>query len=166
MSIAIDFDFLFSSLAKNHNHRRLPSHGIFLHAILLGIGIPLLFFNVRWVFLIGIAGVVHVLLDVIDWGTFLLTPLKRDLLVGGILPSPDEKSCIPQCYFTLTYYSSKKILALEIILGVIAFLFLLLFSPLLILLMLGYVLFLAFHLMHFVKCRQEKKQKELETGPA
>ena len=78
-SILIDFDFLFSKYAKDHNHRRLPTHSFIPYLILIPFG--LLMIEFLW---IGIAGIFHVLIDVIDWGIYPLTPRINDKVLGGV----------------------------------------------------------------------------------
>ena len=116
----IDFDFLLSKYAKDHNHRRLITHSLtpYLGLLVLGIFFPLFL-------ALGICGVVHVLSDTIDWGTALFAPFYSEPL-GGILPKPPQKIIDirdyrkRQCWFTKTYYNSKILIALEVLFGVIA----------------------------------------------
>jgi len=161
ISILIDFDFIFSRFAKDYNHRRLPTHGFPLYLILMGFGVLLAFFNFPWLLYAGLAGLVHVSLDLIDWGTCALTPIKRDLLIGGTLkpPSPpsDPPRRVPQCYFTMTYYHSKIILVVEVAIFFISLILLLLFDFFSLYLLIGYGLFLGLHLLHYLRCRREKE---------
>ena len=95
--VIIDFDFLLSKFAKNHNHRRLPTHTFFLYGIFTIIGIIFFIFRIsifdftdlwRYFILLGICGLIHVGTDSIDWGILLFYPFSQNV-IGGILKTPN-----------------------------------------------------------------------------
>jgi len=155
VSILIDFDFIFSKFAKDHNHRRLPTHGFIPYLILLPFGLIMIEF--LW---IGIAGIFHVLVDMIDWGIYPITPRLKDKILGGFLfvPEIDENSePLKKCYFVNTYYESKIIIALEIVYFSASFILILWRSLFYLILFIPYAIFLAMHLTTYFKFCKKKK---------
>ena len=155
VSILIDFDFIFSKHAKDHNHRRLPTHGFIPYLILLPFGF--LMIEILWV---SIAGMFHVLIDMIDWGIYPLTPKVKDKILGGFLyvPETDENSePLKKCYFVNTYYGSKIIIALEVIFFSTALSLILWRSLFNLIYLIPYALFLAMHLTTYFKFCKKKK---------
>ncbi len=149
ISILIDFDFLFSKFAKDHNHRRLPTHSFIPYLILMPFGLLLIEF-----FWIGIAGIFHIFIDMIDWGIYPLTPRIKDKILGGFLfvPKIDKNSEPPKkCYFIRTYYQSKLIISLECITFIISLILVIWRSIFFLFLFIPYILFLIMHLMTFLK---------------
>ncbi|NVM29711.1 MAG: hypothetical protein HWN65_12785 [Candidatus Helarchaeota archaeon] len=150
----IDFDFLLSKYAKNNNHRRLVTHSLIPYICLLIIGI---FFPLALI--LGICGVVHILSDVIDWGTALFAPFYGEP-VGGILPKPPKEIIeIPnyrkrQCWFAKTYYTSKILLVLEILFGAAATVLIILTDLWYLALLLFYFLFMALQWNFYRKCKK------------
>ena len=158
VSVIIDFDFLFSSFLSDHNHRRLPTHGILLYFILLIIGIGFFYFHVNYPLLFALAGLFHVGLDLIDWGTALLSPIRTHLLVGGILPPPpsNDGTETPQCYFTMVYYGSRTMIILEIAIFLLSVILILLIDFIYLYLLIGYFVILILYLFHYHSCRMKK----------
>ncbi|MHA1383035.1 MAG: metal-dependent hydrolase [Candidatus Helarchaeota archaeon] len=162
VSVLIDFDFIFSKFAENHNHRRLITHTFIPYIILILIGLLFLWLNITefWIypFLIGACGCVHVSLDSIDWGILLFYPIRHNL-IGGILEVPrnsnNKNGRIPHCYFIMTYYRSKIIKTLEFIFAISAILLIILINIKLIYVFLVYTATLLLHLWQLMKC--EKK---------
>ncbi|TFG05142.1 MAG: hypothetical protein EU536_02880 [Promethearchaeota archaeon] len=152
----IDFDFLLSKYAQNRNHRRLITHSLIPYSLLLVFGI---FFPICLI--LGICGVVHILSDVIDWGTALFSPLYREPL-GGILPKPPSTIIeIPdyrkrQCWFAKTYHNSRIITGLDIFFGAAAILLIIIINILYIWLIAFYLIFLILHLNFYLKCIKGK----------
>jgi len=150
----IDLDFAFSRFAKNKNHRRLITHSLLPYLALAALG-----FIYPLFFILGLCGVVHLLIDVIDWGTALFAPFYRDP-IGGLLPQVPPNIISEsdfqqrQCWFTKTYYSSKLILTVEALIALIAISLILIIGVQYLWLMVFYGLFLAFHLTYYRRCRR------------
>ncbi|NHI93797.1 MAG: hypothetical protein EAX96_15020 [Candidatus Lokiarchaeota archaeon] len=132
----------------------MPTHSFIPYLIILPLGILLIEF--LW---ISIVGIFHVLLDLIDWGIYPLTPRLKNKNVGGFLYVPqinEGDDRLPRCYFINTYYSSKIIIILEIASIVAALLLILWRNPLYLILTIPYVLFLIMHLNTYFKlCRKK-----------
>ena len=163
-SIIMDFDFLLSKFAINHNHRRLITHTFFLYIIFLILGILLRNVTVLYiyVFLLGICGIIHVSLDSFDWGVMLFYPIKKDIIKGFLSIYKDSNNYdnkIPHCSFVITYYSSKLILSLELIFGILALLSILLINLTFIYLFLIYLGILGMQLVELYKCKIKKTLK-------
>lgn len=162
-AMVMDFDFPLAKWVKDHNHRLLPTHGYFPYLILFIIGLTLgIFFSFiqyNWFLFLGLAGMIHVSLDLIDWGTAGLTPFKRERIYGGILeiPRTEGDEFIPQCYFATTYYHSKIILGVEAIIFSIMVVFIFIVDLIFLFLLLIYGFFLGFHLFHYIYCRTKEK---------
>lgn len=155
VSILIDFDFVFSKYAKDHNHRRLPTHSFIPFLIFLPFG--LVFIEFLWV---GIVGIFHVILDLVDWGIYPLTPRVKDKIIGGFLFVPEVKEGdepLNKCYFINTYYGSKIIIVLEIIAFLGAILLIIWRNLFYLILLVPYFLFLALHLITYFKYCKNKK---------
>ena len=148
----IDLDFIFSKFAKNNNHRRLLTHSLLPYLALAALG-----FIYPLFFILGLCGVVHLLIDVIDWGTALFAPFYRDP-IGGSLPQVPPNIISEsdfqqrQCWFTKTYYGSKLILTVEVLIALLAIALILILGVQYLWLMVFYSLFLAFHLTHYRRC--------------
>lgn len=160
-SVAMDFDFLLSKFAINHNHRRLITHTFFLYIIILAIGILISKVTDLWIygFLLGACGIIHVSLDSIDWGIMLFYPVKKDIK-GGILSisveSGEDKSRIPHCRFVIAYYSSKFIICLELAFGILAFLSLIFVNLSYLYLILVYLVIMGIQLIGLFRCKTKK----------
>lgn len=121
LSVAVDFDFVFGTLAGVENHRRLVTHSVWPGIALVVIGIVVPYAPVV---LGGAAMLLHVGLDAVDWGTNLwgdgtlrgpkiLVKGREDQLPGLLARVPRK-----QCFFTLTWYESRAMQALEgVVLG-------------------------------------------------
>ncbi|MBD3229254.1 MAG: hypothetical protein GF329_13810 [Candidatus Lokiarchaeota archaeon] len=155
-SFIIDFDFLFSRYAVNRNHRVLPTHGIILYIILFLFGFlhPLFFF-------LGFAGISHVLIDSIDWGVGILSPFTKKIYFG-YLPRPPEEVIDEnrlrnkQCWFTLTYYNSKLLIIIDIIITTLAIIAIFLINISYWWYLLVYSFFLFVHLYSYYQCKKQK----------
>lgn len=153
--IVIDFDFLFSRLAKNENHRRLITHSLLPYVVLSAFG-----FIYPLFFILSLCGIVHLFIDVIDWGTALLAPFYKDP-IGGILPHvptnllSESNFKQRQCWFTTTYFNSWVIRIIEVFFLVLTIIVILILNAQYIWLMGFYVLFLAFHLSYYIRCRRK-----------
>jgi len=156
ISFLIDFDFVFSRYAKNRNHRVLPTHGIIIYLIILPIGIFLPVF-----YFISIAGVVHVLIDCLDWGVGILSPFSKKIYFGR-LPKPpetvinEESLRKRQCWFTTTYYNSKFLLFLEILFMIFAIFTIFFIDIAYWWFLLIYFFFLGIHLYSLYNCKKQK----------
>jgi len=154
-SFLIDFDFLFSRFAENRNHRVLPTHGVIIYLGLLPIGV---FFPI-FTFL-GTAGIIHVLIDCIDWGVAILSPISKKIYFG-LLPKPsDEVINEPslkkrQCWFTLTYYRSKFIIIIDVALMIASIIILFLVNPFYWWFILVLSFFLVIHLLSYFRCKKQ-----------
>ena len=155
-SFLIDFDFIFSKYAKNRNHRILPTHGITLYLIILPFGI----FNSIFYF-VGLAGIFHVLMDCIDWGVGLFSPISKKIYFG-ILPKPPENIINEesirkrQCWFTLTYYNSKILLIVEVLVLILSIFLVIYVNFSFWWFYILYSLFLMVHLYSFYRCKKAK----------
>ncbi len=158
-SMIIDLDFLFSKFAQKHNHRRLITHTFFPYIIIALISVFLINITPLWFyfFLFSICAIIHVFVDLIDWGISPFLPFKKDF-VGGILERPetneDEPYWIRRCYFVNRYYSSKSIISIELIIGVLAFLSILYFAPDYFEIITIYIFWLVIHLVQYLLCRR------------
>ncbi|MFX1294945.1 MAG: hypothetical protein ACFFD2_08860 [Promethearchaeota archaeon] len=109
------------------------------------------------ILILGICGVVHILTDMIDWGTALFAPFYSEPL-GGILPNPPKEIVeIPdyrkrQCWFAKTYYKSKILLILEAVFGITAILLIIFINIWYIWITLFYFLFLAIQIRFNLTC--------------
>ena len=109
---------------------------------------------------VGIAGIFHVLVDMIDWGIYPLTPRIKDKILGGFLfvPETDSNSDpLKKCYFVKTYYESKIIISLEIIIFIASLILILWRSLFALIYLIPYALFLAMHLTTYLKFCKKKK---------
>ncbi len=105
----IDLDILFSSWAPEKNHRLFPSHWISLWLGVTLIGV--LFFDV--IFWIGVGGLLHLFLDLFDWGLPILAPINLNLS-PHLLSDPLEEESYPWRWFGQRYYGNKAIVVIEI----------------------------------------------------
>ncbi|MFX0133401.1 MAG: metal-dependent hydrolase [Candidatus Hodarchaeota archaeon] len=160
-SMIIDLDFLFSKFAQKHNHRRLITHTFFPYIIIALISILLINITPLWfyMFLFSICAIIHVCVDLIDWGISPFLPFKRNF-VGGILerPKPNEEEIywVRRCYFVNRYYGSKIIISIELSFGVLAFLSILIFALNYFRIFIIYIFWLIIHLVQFSLCHRKK----------
>lgn len=115
-----DLDILLSSWAPEKNHRLLPSHWISLWLGITLIGV--FFFDV--IFWIGAGGLIHLFLDLFDWGLPVLAPINLNLSPHLLSDPPEEKN-IPWKWFVQSYYGNKVIVAIEILSVILVLLLLL-----------------------------------------
>lgn len=150
----IDLDFIFSKFVKKKNHRRLITHSLLPYLVLAAFG-----FLYPLFFILGLCGVVHLLIDMIDWGTSLLAPFYPNP-IGGVLPHvppnliTDATFEQRQCWFTKTYYGSKIILTVEVLFALLAVSLILIIAVQYLWLIALYFLFLVFHLSYYIRCRR------------
>jgi len=151
----IDLDFLFSGTVKNKNHRRLITHSLLPYLVLAALG-----FIYPLFFILALCGIVHLFIDIIDWGTALLAPFYKDP-IGGILPDvptsllSESNFKQRQCWFTKTYYNSWIIRITEVGFGIFTIALILIINAQYIWLMGFYFLLLAFHLSYYLRCRRK-----------
>ena len=161
-----DFDIIFKKYAKDHNHRMLITHSVYISLIIIIIGI---IFNEIWVLMGGIAYFFHILIDLIDWGTnffynkkmlglrILLTPEERIDLSHVI---NDESSINRLFFFVQRYYLSKLMIFLEIIIGISMFIALFVFAINYWYFLFGYIFFFAFHFLEYIELKNRKMGKK------
>ena len=156
MSFLIDFDFLFSKYAKNRNHRVLPTHGIIIYLILLPFGVFFPIFS-----FLGLAGLIHILIDCLDWGVGIFSPFSKKIYFG-ILPKPskeiinDDSLRRRQCWFISTYYKSKILMFVDILIIGISIILLFLINVWYWWYYLIYSFFLALHITSYFRCKKQK----------
>ena len=100
------------------------------------------------------------LLDVIDWGIYPLTPRVKDKIFGGFLYVPklnEGDKPLQKCYFINTYYDSKIIISLEIISIVAAIVLIIWRNLFYFMLLIPYALFLVMHLSTYFRFCKTKK---------
>jgi len=115
-SVLPDIDYSFNIILKKNSHRELPTHfplmyffGAFILGILGLFPLSVLFFG----------GLVHTLLDIIDWKIYVLAPLsKRSLTILGL----DYKEIAKRGNinsFLKNYYQKKQIIVIEILIFIL-----------------------------------------------
>ncbi|NVM04279.1 MAG: metal-dependent hydrolase [Candidatus Helarchaeota archaeon] len=160
-SMIIDLDFLFSKFAQKHNHRRLITHTFFPYIIIALISILLINITPLWfyIFLFSVCAIIHVCVDLIDWGISPFLPFNKNF-VGGILERPNtnetESYWVRRCYYVNRYYGSKIIISIELIFGILAFLSILFFAPNYFEILMIYIFWLVIHLVQFFLCQRKK----------
>lgn len=108
-STVIDLDIMLSSLARENNHRMLPSHWI-----LVWVGVVFVGFLFGPAFWIGLGGLLHIVLDLPDWGIPALAPITMKLS-PHLLPDPPKDGYYSQKWFINRYYENKIIAGAEIL---------------------------------------------------
>ncbi|MFW9916543.1 MAG: hypothetical protein ACFFGZ_13130 [Candidatus Thorarchaeota archaeon] len=108
-STLIDLDILISPLTREKNHRLLPSHWISVWGSIVFVGF--LFTPIFW---IGLGGLLHVALDLPDWGIPALAPITMKLS-PHLLPDPPQDGTYSQKWFIKRYYENKIIAGAEIL---------------------------------------------------
>lgn len=158
-AFVMDFDIFLSKFAKDNNHRMLITHSIIPSIGLLILGLIMLS---PVIFICGLAYLIHIFIDTLDWGTNFLGIHKKPfgpkfLITKEELENIDEilsKYKIKKSFFDLRYYKSRGILFTEGIFFVVMMFSVILFAIEFILLIILYTLFLAFHIsgyLHFKK---------------
>ncbi len=159
-----DFDIIFKKYAKDHNHRMLITHSIYISLIIIIIGLIL---NEIWVLMGGIAYFCHILIDLIDWGTNFF--YNKKMFGLRILLSPEERVDLShiindkenrQFFFVQRYYSSKLMIFLEIIIGISMFIALFVFAINYWYFLFGYIFFFAFHFSEYIGLKNRKVGKK------
>ena len=163
-----DFDIIFKKYAKDHNHRMLITHSIYISLIIIIIGIIIgIIFDEIWVLMGGIAYFCHILIDLIDWGTNFWFNSKMFGL--RILLSPEERIDLShviedkkyrQFFFVQRYYSSKLMIFLEIVIGISMFIALFALAINYWYFILGYIFFFAFHFSEYIGLKNRKMGKK------
>ncbi|HUY00588.1 MAG TPA: hypothetical protein VMV49_13595 [Candidatus Deferrimicrobium sp.] len=103
---------------------------------------------------------VHILTDLIDWGTAIFAPFYSEP-IGGFLPNPPKEITeIPdfrkrQCWFARTYYASLNMKLLEILFGIFAIVSIVLIDYHYLWIILFYFVFLAFQIHLNLRCRSK-----------
>ena len=115
-SVLPDIDFFFNIILKRKSHRELPSHFpliYFMGAALLGV---IGFFPLFWFFL---GGLLHTLLDTIDWEIYILAPLSdRSITIFGLNYKEIARKGNISSYLK-KYYMEKQIIVIEILVFII-----------------------------------------------
>ncbi len=160
-----DFDIIFKKHAKDHNHRMLITHSIYISLIIILIGI---FLNEIWVVMGGIAYFWHIVVDLIDWGTNFF--YNKKMFGLRLLLSPEERIDLShiindktpnrQFFFVQRYYSSKLMIFLEIIIGISMFIALFVFAINYWYFLFGYIFFFIFHLSEYIGLKNRKIGKK------
>ena len=115
-SVLPDIDFSVNIILKKNSHRKLPTHFpliYFFGAFILGI------FNLYPLFILFFGGLVHTLLDTIDWEIYVLAPLsKRSFTILGL----DYKEIVKKGNiksFLKKYYQKRQIIAIEFLIFIL-----------------------------------------------
>ncbi|TFF63487.1 MAG: hypothetical protein EU521_01485 [Promethearchaeota archaeon] len=155
----MDFDVFFSKFAKDGNHRMLLSHSIIPGIILFIIGMLFL-----WPALVisGLAFIIHIVIDTLDWGTNFFgvhkKPFGPKLLISKEeFDNIDEvltQYKIKKAFFDIRYYSKKIIIAIEISLFIFMILTVFMFASEYFLWSLIYFPFLFFHLLVYFQMKK------------
>ncbi|MFX1310138.1 MAG: hypothetical protein ACFE9M_06975 [Promethearchaeota archaeon] len=164
-SFICDFDIFLSKYAKDNNHRLLITHSIFPSIVVIIIG-----YILNWSALIisGFSYSFHIFIDTLDWGTNIFYFQKKQigfkLLISKEefenLPKYLAKYKVPASFFDEKYYNNKICLGVEIVLFILMIIFIVLFAPQYIILVLLYFIGLYFHLQrHFTLKKIEKNNK-------
>ncbi|MFW9998680.1 MAG: hypothetical protein ACFE9Q_06180 [Candidatus Hodarchaeota archaeon] len=161
-SFICDFDVFLSKFAKDNNHRLLITHSIIPSILIIIIG-----YILRWSVLIfiGYSYALHIIIDTTDWGTNFF--YFQNKLVGlKLLISKEETENlskylanykVPASFFDEKYYGNKICIGIEVISFVLMIIFITIFAPQYIFLILLYFLGFYFHLhRHFVLKKIEK----------
>ncbi|MHA1672146.1 MAG: hypothetical protein ACTSYI_00835, partial [Promethearchaeota archaeon] len=159
-----DFDILLLIKSKEKNHRMFFSHSIFFSGTILLLA---LLTSQWWLFFCGIGALIHVCIDMMDWGTNLLFTkriigprflLKRD--EWDNVPGLMKKEFAPKYFFVKRYFGSIPFQLLEILAGlgmILCFVFLV---PSYWYAVFGYVLVLGYHLFEFFELRYRTKHQK------
>lgn len=161
-SFICDFDVIFIKYTKEKNHRMFISHSIIPSCSIITLGLIL-----RWIplFFGGFVYFIHILIDIIDWGTNLFYIQHRQIGFK-ILISKEEfenlsmhisKYKNPASFFDLKYYNNKACLITEVSLFILMWIFIMIFALPFILITPLYFLGLYFHLSrHYYLKKIEK----------
>lgn len=161
-SFICDFDVIFIKYTKVKNHRMFISHSIIPSCFIITLGLIL-----KWIplFFGGLVYFIHILIDVIDWGTNLFY-FQHKQIGFKILISKEEfenlSKCIskykdPASFFDNKYYNNKACLITEISLFILMWIFIMIFAFPFILITPLYFFGLYFHLSrHYYLKKLEK----------
>ncbi|MFW9781600.1 MAG: hypothetical protein ACFFFB_04865 [Candidatus Heimdallarchaeota archaeon] len=145
----------FSKYAKDHNHRMLISHSLLPSVFMILIGI---IFSLIILIFSGMAYFIHIVIDTFDWGTNVFYFPKKQVGLKLLISKEEFDNMSkylsnykkPESFFDEKYYNSKFCLAIEVLLFVLMFIFLINFAFQFFLIILFYFPFLIFHLQrHF-----------------
>lgn len=156
-SVIPDFDIIYLMFTKEKNHRMFFTHSVYFSLIFLVLGVILMKW---WLIFCGIGALVHVFIDLMDWGTnFLFT--KR-LFGPRLLLAKDEwdkvpelmaKEFDPKWFFVLRYFKSIFFQTFEIIAGVSVIILFIFIVPEYWYFIFGYILTLGYHLFEYFELR-------------
>lgn len=171
-----DFDFALRKFAKDGNHRNLITHTVYpgLIILLVGVLLDLYYFDTIFgiiyfkqvIWIGGIAYLLHIALDFIDWGLnpfyskhhfgfyLLITQHEKNLAHPRTIISRESKK--DKYFFVKRYYNTRSIVILDIIISALGFLSVFAFTPQYWYLPIGIFLFIEYHLY------QKKKGEELD----
>ncbi|MHA1448630.1 MAG: metal-dependent hydrolase [Candidatus Hodarchaeales archaeon] len=108
-AIAPDIDFAVTLFTKG-NHRDLLTHSFFLWLILIIVGSITGFFQLT---IFSTGALLHLLLDLVDWGLRPFQPFSKVKTTGFLTPKPEY---ITYKDFIKTYYRSKPVQIIDILL--------------------------------------------------
>ncbi|OLS22723.1 MAG: hypothetical protein HeimC3_29970 [Candidatus Heimdallarchaeota archaeon LC_3] len=111
--IVLDLDYLGKFIFVEQNHRRYLSHSPVLWSLIL---IGAFFFQNNLLFWISLGFLVHVLVDTIDWGIFLL-PTKNARITPHLLEVHESMKIEKD--FSRVYWNNKVIFSIEVTLFLI-----------------------------------------------
>ena len=115
-SVLPDIDFSINIILKKNSHRELPTHFpliYFFGAFILGIfGLfPLLF--------LFFAGLIHTILDTIDWEIYLLAPLSKRSFTILRLDYKEISKKGDIFSFLKRYYQKRQIIVIELLIFIL-----------------------------------------------
>ena len=148
-----DLDFLLSKKAPDKNHRRLLTHTpIFWVTFLL---LDFFLLHTVLIFWFSLAALIHIFLDVLDWGVMLGYPVSNKLcnhiLSEEKIDFSSNHFMRIQCNFLSVYFKNKYILGIEIAIGILAAISTTLFFKLLIAYFLVYIALISIEIAFLKK---------------
>ncbi len=161
-SFICDFDVVFIKYTKVKNHRMFISHSIIPSCFIIILGLI-----IEWIPLLigGFVYLIHILIDLIDWGTNLFY-FQHKQIGFKILISKEEFENLsvylseykdPASFFDNKYYNNKASLISEISLFILMWIFIIIFALSFILITPLYFFGLYFHLSrHYYLKKIEK----------
>ena len=106
-TIGIDLDYLLRFVFKEQNHRKYWTHSPIFWVILL---ILVYFLRISWIFW-AVAGILlHLLLDIIDWGLYL-SPYNKNALFPYLFRAYPKLSSEKE--FSFYYWRNPAIVTIE-----------------------------------------------------
>ncbi|MHA1732315.1 MAG: hypothetical protein ACTSU5_10240 [Promethearchaeota archaeon] len=117
-AVVLDFDYALAIPLGVENHRRLFTHSAWPGVVALACGAV---FGSATVLFCGVALLVHVGLDAVDWGTNLLGDgkVRGPAVVMAARSASDLKAVLgefekPRCYFVCAWYRHRGMQALTV----------------------------------------------------